>query len=384
MKVVFFSDFLNHHQVTVADELYEMTGGAFRFVELFPMPDHFKKIGYPNYSDKCYLIKWWEGKEARKCAYRWAIEADVARFGTNAPFDCLKDRLNNDSLTFEVSERWLKKGWINLFSPLLIKNQLLYHFILKTNGFYKLCSSAYCSGDQHLLRSFKNKCYKWGYFTKVDDIDINALNRSKVNKKTTIMWCSRFIDWKHPEIVVSLARRLSDNNYDVSLDMYGTGPELERVKKMAQENNVQNIISFRGNMPNEKIISAMHQHDIFLFTSDRNEGWGAVLNEAMSNGCVIVASNAIGSVPFIVNDGKNGMVFRSERLESLYEKVVYLIEHPFERQEMALNAYYTMRDIWSPKKAAMNFLQLSDDLLHARESSIIEGPCSIAKPIRIK
>ena len=33
----------------------------------------------------------------------------------------------------------------------------------------------------------------------------------------------------------------------------------------------------------------MERADIFLFTSDYKEGWGAVLNEAMNARCAIVA-----------------------------------------------------------------------------------------------
>ena len=33
----------------------------------------------------------------------------------------------------------------------------------------------------------------------------------------------------------------------------------------------------------------MEQADIYLFTSDRNEGWGAVANEAMNSACAMVA-----------------------------------------------------------------------------------------------
>ena len=34
----------------------------------------------------------------------------------------------------------------------------------------------------------------------------------------------------------------------------------------------------------------MEKADIFLFTSDRREGWGAVANEAMNSACALVVS----------------------------------------------------------------------------------------------
>jgi glycosyltransferase involved in cell wall biosynthesis len=45
---------------------------------------------------------------------------------------------------------------------------------------------------------------------------------------------------------------------------------------------------------------------VFIFTSDRNEGWGAVLNEAMGSGCAVVAADLIGSVPYLIEHKKMG------------------------------------------------------------------------------
>ena len=60
----------------------------------------------------------------------------------------------------------------------------------------------------------------------------------------------------------------------------------------------------------------MRKHEIFLFTSDRNEGWGAVSNESMSNGCILVGSDGIGSIPFLVEDGVSGITFKRANTDS--------------------------------------------------------------------
>ena len=101
----------------------------------------------------------------------------------------------------------------------------------------------------------------------------------------------------------------------------------------------------------------------------------------MSNGCTVVGSNQIGSVPYLINDGINGCIFKSECLDSLEEKVEYLLNNPVECKSMARNAYIKLKQIWSPENAARNLLTLIDDLNHGRESSIKDGPCSKALPI---
>jgi len=126
----------------------------------------------------------------------------------------------------------------------------------------------------------------------------------------------------------------------------------------------------------------MEKADIFLFTSDYNEGWGAVLNESMNSGCAVVASHAIGSVPFLIRDNKNGLIYRNGDNEDLFQKVKYLIENPKERERIGRNAYFTLKELWNADLAAERFLSLVEDLMHQNKSTrFSDGPCSPAKRI---
>lgn len=381
--IAFYSNYLNHHQALVADELYRLTGGEYTFVATTPIPQFRLKLGYSDFSNRPYLLQAQESETNMKKALELSKDADVAIFGGEQElvFRYQIERLNIKKLSFEVSERWFKKGWINIFSPRLLKNMWYYHTRFHDKPLYKLCSSAYAAGDQYRLHSFKDKCFKWGYFTKVDEWDVEEHFRQQVSETVRIMWCARYLDWKHPELPIQLAQQLKANGYRFCIDMYGAGKELESTKTLCSKLGVDDVVNFVGNKPNDEILQDMKQHDIFLFTSDKREGWGAVLNEAMSNGCTVVASDAIGSVPFLVKDGVNGYTFKTKDLESLYDKVIRLIESPNLRKALAIQAYYDMINIWSPKVAAKNLLQLIDDLQHGRDTSILEGPCSKAKPI---
>ena len=50
MTIVFFSNFINHHQKLVADELDRLTGYQYTFVEVMPIPEWITNSGYPDYS----------------------------------------------------------------------------------------------------------------------------------------------------------------------------------------------------------------------------------------------------------------------------------------------------------------------------------------------
>lgn len=379
MTIAFFSNFLNHHQVPVADELYNLTEGNYFFIEIISMPDSFKHGGYSEYNDKPYLIQAWKDQKSQDYAFELARTVDVAIMGGPESLCYLRERLSYGLLTFIYSERLFKKGVINILSPHLLKFLLYYYWGFRTKSLYLLCASSFASSDFNMLGMFRDKCYKWGYFT---DVQNNVSERSIgiiPSAKIRLMWCARFLKWKHPELAVKLAVRLKRKGVSFILDMYGSGEYLDSTKGLAIKLGVDDCINFKGNFPNVQILKAMDEHDVFLFTSDQHEGWGAVANEAMSRGCVLIGSNKIGSVPYLVKDGVNGLVFESENLDSLEEKTMFLIRHPNDMIKIANNGIMSMKEIWSPSIAAKNFVILANNLISNKQDSTIEGPCSIAK-----
>lgn len=387
IKIVFFSNFLNHHQALVSDELYKLTNQCFIFVEVMPMPIWIVQSGYPAFSDKPYLLQAWRNEKNMKIAWQLALDADVALFAGFEVLDFEKYRISlTNKITFDVSERWLKRGLVNMLSPHIIK--LYYAYTKgkwKNKQVFKLCASAYAAKDHYRLNMYKDKCFKWGYFTQVDWGDFNVMASDSTsmeylasNKPVRLMWCARFLWWKHPEFPIKLAASLQRKGYSFHIDMFGTGERLEKMKTLAAKLNVNNVLTFCGNKSNADILKEMSQHDIFLFTSDKNEGWGAVANEAMSQGCVLIGSDAIGSVPYLVMNNYNGLIFKSCNYKSFEQKVILLLENAAYRNMLSKNGIKTMQKLWSPQNAAHSLLRLIDDLQYNRKTSILEGPCSKA------
>lgn len=386
MKIAFITNLVNHHQIPLADELYRMLGDDYTYIACEPLPDWLIKGGYDPSLDRPYIIRTYKSEEEMSKARRLAYESDVVIIGS-APDSFIVNRLKDNKLTFRYAERYFKNRPWYFPDPRVFINFYKNHFRYRNKNFYMLAASAYTANDVYHMHCYKDKVYKWGYFTRVDNFALEAsqkLDASSAESAPHLMWCARFLRLKHPELPVLLAARLKSKGYQFTLDMYGSGEEFEKIKELATQLQVSDVVTFCGNQPNEQILQQMRTHDIFLFTSDRNEGWGAVLNESMSNGCAVVASNRIGAAPFLINDGVNGLLFKSENLDSLEEKVSYLLDHPQERIEMAKNAVMTMRNEWSPKIAAQRFMYLVEQLLHGSDSEFKEGPCSKAYPYKSK
>ena len=124
--------------------------------------------------------------------------------------------------------------------------------------------------------------------------------------------------------------------------MAGDGQMKNEIVKLIEENNVSDCIKVLGNIKNDDILQKMKESNVFIFTSDRGEGWGVVANEAMSNGCTVVASHEIGSIPFLIKNGINGLVFESKKIDSLVGQVEKLINDRALCDDLARNAYHSM------------------------------------------
>ena len=384
MKIAFYTNFINHHQVHVADELYNAEGVEYTFVATEPMPDSFKKSGYPDYSTRPYLLNAFESIEKKQVALKLAMEADVVIIGS-APEEYVSKRIQAGKLTFRYSERWFKSRPWYLSGPRAWVNYYKNHIRYKNKPLYMLAASAYTANDVYAIGAYKNKVFKWGYFTMVESakkVEAPTLGASTL-ESTPLMWCARFLKWKHPELPVQLAKRLKEDGYTFTIDMFGSGVEFENTRELIKQLQVEDVVHLRGNLPNKEILQQMQSHEIFLFTSDQNEGWGAVLNEAMSSGCAVVSSNCIGSTPFLIDDGRNGLIFESKNIDSLYYQVKRLIDDSNLRNQLSREAVRTMQDVWSPKNAAKQLLNLIKALQNSDEQSIpLDGPCSRAFPFK--
>ena len=373
MTIVFVSNYFNHHQKPLSDELYKLSSGKYFFIETQKVEEERINMGWGYIEVPSYVKKSYTSCDDLCLCQKLIDEADVVIFGS-APNEMLKNRIKNLRVIFRYSERPLKKG--------LEIHKYIFRFIKwhkqnpKKANIYMLCASAYTSCDYRKFRLFLNKTYKWGYFTEVvryNDL-IELINRKK---KNSILWVSRFIDLKHPEVVIELAKMLKNEKYQFEICLIGTGPLEDMVKKEIVLNNLENHITLLGTMSPENVRKYMELSQIFIFTSDYNEGWGAVLNEAMNSCCACVASDAIGSVPFLIKNYENGIIYTNGNTFDLFSKVKYLMDNQQKIAEIGKSAYDTISQTWSPEIAAKRFMTLATEIIEKRPlSNFVEGPCS--------
>lgn len=359
MKIVFVTNFYNHHQKPLADALHALIGDGYSFIETRPITEERLKMGWGKETKPAYVLQNYSGAEAKSKCQELIDTADVVILGS-APYALLKTRLKKGRLTFLYSERIYKTGLPILQFPLHLLRAVSRY--LRFKNFYVLCASAYTPLDFSKIFAFVNKTYKWAYFTEVktyDDID----HFIETKTPASLLWVARFLELKHPEAAIEVAKRLKQEQIPFTLNMIGSGDLEENIRQRVQAEQLEDCVHLLGAMPPEKVRTYMEQSEIFLFTSDKNEGWGAVLNESMNSACAVVANSAIGAVPFLVKDQENGFMYPDGDVDALYNKVKQLLKNETERKRIAKNAYSTMVDEWNAENAATKFLLICERML---------------------
>ena len=369
MKISLVSNYFNHHQKFLSDAL--MKRSDYSFISTTEMRKEREQLGYgikeDTYVKKMSIVP----KECK----RIIDQADAVIFGS-APEELIYYRKKKKKLIFRYSERPLKKG-MELF-------KYPYRFISwhkkspMNKPIYMLCASAFTASDYSKFRMFLNRTYKWGYFPETKRYeDYHYLIEKK--KKNIILWCGRFLNWKHPDDAIKVVNRLKKDRIEFELHFIGTGEMEDYLHKMVDDYHLNDYISFLGAMKPDQVRQHMEDSGIYLFTSDKYEGWGAVLNEAMNSGCAVVASHEIGSVPFLLNHNENGIVYKNGDVDDLYYKIKYLLDNPNEQNRLGENAYHTITDLWNADIAAERFLKLVEKINECGQCDLFsDGPCSRA------
>lgn len=351
MKIVFVSNYLSHHQKPLCDAL--AARAEFAFLQTEKMPAQRRELGWrqecPGYVTEDASVL--EG-------------ADVVIAGS-APEKRIRPCILQGKLVFRYHERPLKDGnpwW---------KRAVRYgkwHWQNPAGGnVWLLCAGSRVAADYAKFGLFRGRALKWGYFPEA------GTPAEKVCH--SILWAGRLLELKHPDAAVRLADRLRGDGYDFSLTFLGAGPMETALREQIGELGMGDRVRFLGAVSAEEVRRRMAGSEIFLFTSDSREGWGAVLSEAMSCGCAVVANMGAGATPYLVRHAENGLCYETE--EELYQQVKRLLENPEMREKYGREARKTMTEVWNGEVAARRLVAFSERILAGEEPEFWpDGPCS--------
>lgn len=381
MKIALFSNFLNHHQLPLCQEIAARDDVEFKFVACEKISDDRLSMGYADMNRQYpFVLRAYEDPDE---AVSIAETYDAVIFGAS-PLEYLKLRMEKGLLSFRFAERSLKKGTWRRFIPTTRMKISEGYTKYKDNALYVLCASAYTSYDLSLCGFPASKCFKWGYFPDVEQRDTDALlSLKRANAVPEILYAGRLLKLKHVMDMVKAVHNLVKDGIKAHFTVIGDGETRSDIEAYIAKNSLKEHITMLPFMSPDAVREYMDRSDIYIFGSDFREGWGAVVNESMNSACALVVSHAVGSAAYLIDSGKNGFVYESGSVRDLESKLRSLLDDALLREEMGLNAYKTMSESWSAKVASERLVALCEGLLRKADiPSFSSGPCSPAGIIK--
>ncbi|RUM41335.1 MAG: hypothetical protein DSY70_01480 [Desulfobulbus sp.] len=150
----------------------------------------------------------------------------------------------------------------------------------------------------------------------------------------------------------------SDSN--IHLLVVGTGELLEDARKEVKKNHLP--VSFVGFLNQTEITDAYGVADCLILSSDYDETWGLVVNEAMVCGLPAIVSDRVGCGPDLVEEGITGSLYPFGDIQTLAARMLYMAENQERLLQMGKNAQRRVLQHYNVKKAVKGTLAAVEDV----------------------
>ena len=120
----------------------------------------------------------------------------------------------------------------------------------------------------------------------------------------------RLAPWKNIDIIIEALSDYKKANQNFIFYIVGSGPEETKLKKLVNDLDLENFVTFTGQLQKDDLNYYLQKSDIYIQASSY-EGLPHVILEAMSHNLSII-STPIGGTNEVIQDGKNGWVWELE------------------------------------------------------------------------
>lgn len=126
-----------------------------------------------------------------------------------------------------------------------------------------------------------------------------------------------------------------DIAHQIRLIIYGDGDQKQELMNLTKKNHLEDVVEFKGKIPNSEVPYALEQLEIFCCTSIE-ESFGVAVVEAMAMELPVVATNAEGFKE-VVDNGKTGIIVSKRKPDEIAEALKMLVLDKELRRSMGIN-----------------------------------------------
>jgi glycosyltransferase involved in cell wall biosynthesis len=133
----------------------------------------------------------------------------------------------------------------------------------------------------------------------------------------------RLVEWKRVDLLIEAVARLRPAFPDLELVVAGEGPKADDWKALARNRGVADCVSFVGGVYSPEALGRQFMASGIYVLGGMG---GLSINDAMCFGLPVVCSVCDGTEKHLVNDGKNGAIFRPGDVDDLIAKMSVMLK----------------------------------------------------------
>ncbi|MCS6784898.1 MAG: glycosyltransferase, partial [Candidatus Caldarchaeum sp.] len=159
---------------------------------------------------------------------------------------------------------------------------------------------------------------------------------SQRERGPVVLSASRLVPQKGLELLIKSAQHLSSKFKGLEIRIVGLGPEERRLKNLAKELNVEDVVKFLGWVSRDDLVKSYNEASVFVCTSFHEGGPRTVFEAAACQTPFV--STAVGLIPEVFTHGHEGFIIRERDEKVLAHYISRLLENPDLREEMGRRA----------------------------------------------
>ena len=133
---------------------------------------------------------------------------------------------------------------------------------------------------------------------------------NRAQRTLRILWIGRMLDLKRVDTLIRAFRRVRKQR-SAALLLIGEGPERAYLERLAGADRVvwetpewqDGKIVFHDYIKNDIARELMRCADVYVMPSNGEDGWGAVVSEALTEGCPVISTFEVGGSATLLPDG---------------------------------------------------------------------------------
>ncbi len=183
---------------------------------------------------------------------------------------------------------------------------------------------------------------------------LSLKHKLNVADRKVILYVGQMEEVKGLNYLIDAYSKLNQNN--TTLLLIGRGSQRERLGHLAASHGLNGNVLFLDRVENDNLYSYYAIADVFVLpsitTRTSKETWGMVVNEAMNQGCPIVATDAVGAAAGgLVRNGINGFVVPEKNSDALRGALGRILNDEALKNKMRANSKRTVAEYTVERKA---------------------------------